>query len=485
MDLISMSEWMLLHPYKTPNRIDYTYFDVVKKLFNCWQSSLMNYRVEGTCAETLTYSVGAYFEDVVSQIGLWKAFTDKHQKMYGKPLPFYNTDADHYFRDEINVEDIAFIIWSSVQKENPTEIMDPESLPIMDLAQRFYEVLDAEFEKVPQNNFCMSYLQRKEHYKNFFSFKKMAYWLFYESYLLGYENSILLLEELEMVDEDNQPTKIEYAVRSESIFGRNSGPLALPLIEWYAGLLSNHNMDKEIAIIKAIENRTFNHYLILKIDKKYIYLQDLQKQEYAILRSSFQFIPKDVHELKTIKISIVKYNGEWNANGASVWGSEEEEYHTLVRYKEIKDQEIKRIYESILKVNDNSPIAYFKNQKEMQKWISTNLPILNDTKNLGINKNDNIVLFASPNESLKFITQAGLYIKDPKNPYFDASHAMLNGSFLLTNADIFPSIMYRYLLEHDMLPEMVLESHPDEKRAKEMMQNNVDFIARYFRWDRF
>lgn len=31
-----------------------------------------------------------YFEDMVSEIGLWHSFVQKHQQLYGKPLPFYN-----------------------------------------------------------------------------------------------------------------------------------------------------------------------------------------------------------------------------------------------------------------------------------------------------------------------------------------------------------------------------------------------------------
>jgi len=50
------------------------------------------------------------FEDVISDLGLWRVFRDEHERMYGKRLPFYDLP-DDYFEEEINFEDVAFLIW--------------------------------------------------------------------------------------------------------------------------------------------------------------------------------------------------------------------------------------------------------------------------------------------------------------------------------------------------------------------------------------
>ena len=50
-----------------------------------------------------------YFEDIVSEIGLWRSFVHLHQSLYGKPLPFYYTGMG-YTEDEPNIYDIQYLL---------------------------------------------------------------------------------------------------------------------------------------------------------------------------------------------------------------------------------------------------------------------------------------------------------------------------------------------------------------------------------------
>lgn len=59
--------------------------------------------------------IAAYLEDQISGLGLWQSFTTEHKRLYGKYLPFYAVSSD-YIADEINEEDIRFIIWNTWQK---------------------------------------------------------------------------------------------------------------------------------------------------------------------------------------------------------------------------------------------------------------------------------------------------------------------------------------------------------------------------------
>ena len=57
----------------------------------------------------------AYFGDVVSGLGLWQAFIKTHLALDDTSLPFYTMRPD-YIKDEINEEDIRFIIWNTLEK---------------------------------------------------------------------------------------------------------------------------------------------------------------------------------------------------------------------------------------------------------------------------------------------------------------------------------------------------------------------------------
>ena len=68
-----------------------------------------------------------YFEDMVSEIGLWNSIVQKHQQLYGKPLPFYNVEKD-YTPDEPHIEDIQFLLWDTTLYDEYSEILvNPES----------------------------------------------------------------------------------------------------------------------------------------------------------------------------------------------------------------------------------------------------------------------------------------------------------------------------------------------------------------------
>ena len=52
-----------------------------------------------------------YLEDCVADGGNWRQFIHWHQANYGRCLPFY-TLTDEYLPDEINREDVVFLLWA-------------------------------------------------------------------------------------------------------------------------------------------------------------------------------------------------------------------------------------------------------------------------------------------------------------------------------------------------------------------------------------
>ena len=43
-----------------------------------------------------------YYEDMISDLGIWNALTDSFQELYGRQLPFYDVDMQNYYRNEPN-----------------------------------------------------------------------------------------------------------------------------------------------------------------------------------------------------------------------------------------------------------------------------------------------------------------------------------------------------------------------------------------------
>lgn len=96
-------EWLDFHPYHNTDSVDLYYVNLANKIKKTILEVLGDnpYSSEESLDE-LACMLTAWFEDVISPLGIWKAFTTECEKVYGTKLPFYDLTEEHY-PDEINV----------------------------------------------------------------------------------------------------------------------------------------------------------------------------------------------------------------------------------------------------------------------------------------------------------------------------------------------------------------------------------------------
>lgn len=97
-------------------------------------------------------SLGIYFQDAIAQSGGWKLFSKAFQGVYGTYLPFYPL-TNEYVPDEINWEDIAFVLWTLKAHYafggRDYTLFSPYDKDLLALSQSAYELMDARFEEAP------------------------------------------------------------------------------------------------------------------------------------------------------------------------------------------------------------------------------------------------------------------------------------------------------------------------------------------------
>ena len=98
-------------------------------------------------------SLSMYLQDVISQNGGWKEFSDLYHEKFGTYMPFYEITED-YVPDEINRQDIAFILWTLkshyvIFTEDSYTLQDPYDENLLALSRQVYEMMDAVFEDAP------------------------------------------------------------------------------------------------------------------------------------------------------------------------------------------------------------------------------------------------------------------------------------------------------------------------------------------------
>lgn len=210
-----INDWLAIHPYTRQQPSDVYFVELANRFYRICPPT----EVPDTFKKKLCLYVAAYFEDVISGLGLWQAFVRKHTELYATPLPFYTINPE-YIKDEVNKEDIRFLIWNTLQKAPyPHPYLNPLDAAIEKTAHLFFSVLEEEYETAPANDFLQDYLltvNGKE------EADKKLLWLFGHTYL-------------------TEPSVQEYIERvsPSDKFIIPCGPPALFLYEWIDLLTDN------------------------------------------------------------------------------------------------------------------------------------------------------------------------------------------------------------------------------------------------------
>ncbi|MDR0891069.1 MAG: DUF3843 family protein [Mediterranea sp.] len=143
-DRIYMHAWLKAHGRAKQVDTDEAYLELANFLVELFVSD--QYGIDSQM--DLVLKLTMYMEDCIADGGAWREFIRWHKEKYGRYLPFYELSDDTYFPDEINVEDVAFLLWAY---DNPVEdfIVDPLHPGLQDLARVVYGLLERFFEKLP------------------------------------------------------------------------------------------------------------------------------------------------------------------------------------------------------------------------------------------------------------------------------------------------------------------------------------------------
>jgi hypothetical protein len=74
-------------------------------------------------------------------------------------------------------------------------------------------------------------------------------------------------------------------------------------------------------------------------------------------------------------------------------------------------------------------------------------------------------------------------IKHPDNPYFDKSYAEENSLIFIGNTTSCTPDMLLYMFEHRLLPDAMFNDIRGRKHGRQLMQENLEFMARCMRRD--
>ncbi len=317
---IFIKDWLELKPYGKQTITDSYYLkicnDVKKVITTNKQSFVLQRYLDNEDINLLSCFLTSYFEDLISEINIWNSFVRTHQRLYMKQLPFYNLD--EYYEEEINLQDICFLIWYFLNTVQEEKFISPFNDFIVETAEKIIDVFDKEWEIAPENESLKKFYQIDQKQNDFYIARDLIDTVLFKTYLF-YPDTLFKLQEQEIEiinsnkDDDNLIMLLNEN-RDGTLHKAYTRLLALKGKEWVSEILgSNHLLNKDfLTISKKIQG----FFLYKGQDKNNIFIEHIASgKKFNLTKKSFDH-SETLKELDTILfMGIVMWQDEWWFSG--------------------------------------------------------------------------------------------------------------------------------------------------------------------------
>ena len=271
---------------------DFYYVNFTRRLYHTIRNTDVGRQsTEDWVAET-AMTLAYYLEDVVSGLGFWRTFVTKHKALYGKYLPFFEVDEKEYYLDEINLPDVCFLLWMSVQDNKREALVNPENPYLTELSEMLYRQLDKEFERAPINDDLLAQLKNPDTYSDFSRLSLVGMKMLGGTYLfrpfVKMTEGVVVREVNSLLTPGTQLSLREYTVRFMQVFGKNTGILALRGAEWMSAWLELWGLPDESRRVAEMEVVPLAYYRLQTYDAENLTLEGFDGTTYTLPRDAFQ-----------------------------------------------------------------------------------------------------------------------------------------------------------------------------------------------------
>jgi Protein of unknown function (DUF3843) len=505
---ILLKNWMVLHPYKKPYKSDFYYLKLSNEILDVLLAAGMDFWDELLDTEDLkelARFICCYFEDVISGPGLWRGFTRAMEDLYDRPLPFFPVDSEYYLAEEINLEDVYFLLWYFVSmKRGGDLVVSPFFHELSDVSENIMDILDREYEQAPENEF-LSDLYRLGPNDNLHVLNQRMRWIVLGSWLFHFHaqdlDEMLEFQFEKMGGDAPSPELLDkyiYDITDSYVQSVHTSLLALKAKDWLALLAGeNHPLYREI---KGLSGKKSGYYLFEGEGKSGVYLfRHLATQTLLEVSGNSMSIPEAMHPDKSIVYAgFIAWKKQWWLSGAMIiWGDKghrdvpdeklKEEAFLFADLNDSEGREKQKEYDAFMEFNKGKPMAFKENPVEMDAFVNqffefylsqyTDEGVL-EGRSPEMDQHQQIpgMLFASPVSGIQIVYGLNACIPDEHNPWYDEKQA----------ADISERLWYSphvngewvcYLLENFSIPPPEFPGIV----SNEMINEDIDFMLRFWK----
>ena len=440
------------HPYDKTDEVDQYYAGVATQIYQILKASDISVVLadEEKIRHTAMALTG-YFEDIISETGIWQTFSMTCKRRYGTYVPFYETDED-YYADEINPQDVCFLLWRLVQNfyRKEAKVVNPLNEALHYIASAIYATFDSLYEDAPVNQRMKDFLAERIDPNDPLSIEKRIIW-FYNNYLQT-DNLFDIPRLVERVShegalrESDKEMVIKDSLYNLYYNGRNN-LLCLPNHEWLALLMQNHPDHALFENLKALEN---SFYEVTEDESGCFYLKDLHKEpgERTGLKLASKNIAGEALPLRSqltpgksiVSCRLTFVGGCYYINGDYVALPLNDDFlKSAAEYREEqKNAEENRLaaFHDFMYATGNKFFIFLKDAHELADFFEKRLNYApGDKMNFGKDLKGGIMLAATPQGGLTFHSGSTEGVKSEDNPFYNPAEAGEKAFVLVVSPD--------------------------------------------------
>ena len=489
MKKIYVKEWMLFQPYERQDEVDTYYVNVANQIAACLKDF-----VGGRYPEHSVHGIAIYltlwFQDVISQTGIWQAFSEECRKRYGCLVPFMTPEKEKdYYPGEVNPEDLQFLLWHYLQcmEKQAGGVLNPENPVFEELANQIYDYLSEEFQVAPENERLHAMLYGEAFGENdYMRYRSVLEWFHFCSYV-GFENRgeyQRVVDTVARMGQNVNPHILSYDVKQNILFEGRKNLLSLTSVEWLALIGKSHPETALWAEVKALPQEM---YLYEGEDEKFLFVKDLSKKEGEQLSIRKDSLNMDSLKARKEGVTIlscrlVQYGGAWWQDGMLVVSDFQEKVKEEIDQRIAAREGIKKTFDEFMEASGGKQFVFCKSEEEVQDFLSQKLGYKNN-EGMELPKMDaahGLVLMVSPHTGIHVQMQLCECISSPDNTFYDAEAAKKQAAMFILNPNVIPYDLSCALQDADMLPDACLNSALGEEHGRETMKRNACFFTDYF-----
>jgi hypothetical protein len=520
---IYIQQWLDFKPYKTQTSTDAYYLKLCNEVKHAITSSkhslVMQRYLQSQEMDMLSCFLTAYFEDLISETNLWNSFIKKHKDLYNKQLPFYFLDA--YYEEEINLQDVSFLIWYFMNTIQEDKFIAPFNDFIIETAEKVMAIFDTAWDYAPENEHLKQFYEIAENETDFYKARAINDIVLFQSYLFYPDtNRIIKEKELELIENPQTKENIQMFLndnRDDTLHKAHTRLLSLTGKEWASEIIGKqHSLKKDFL---TISERIRGYFFYKGQDENNIFIEHIaSSKRFNLTKKSFDN-GASLQEIDTILfMGIVQWKNEWWFSGiffqqpfnADLILDEKnsQKSRMQVNFLDHKTEKIEEVlvqqYTTFLAFNKGLPIAFMPSEK-VDDFTKNYMEYFNASLKLSVKEQKQAKqrakdegFFGTKEELIKYkeASETALVFFNPRSGLEIA--LATNNAFPLTNNPYFEEAQSEehillLLMNENLSVELVMYCIDNCKSKLPFFNNTVgksylkdiDFLLRFWKKDNY